>query len=301
MRIARRRRATRTPPLTCTRPLADCAVANITFRTAQLQRLADAGLDVDTQPEPGETCLYVAGNAWPAPAAVRDLTDATTPTTLLDGNGDILAWVGSDASAPDKGAGNATDADALVVRYPWDLLTVNDELVGSLTGNTIEGTVSDAANIEGHVTVGAGTRLLPGVYIEGNVAIGRDCEIGPNCYLRGNTSIGDGCRIGNAVEIKNSIIMSGAGIGHLSYCGDSVVGERANFGAGTITANLRHDGKIMRSLVCGKPVRTGRRKFGTIVGDDAHLGIHTSIYPGRKIWPGCTTLPGQAVTMDITE
>ena len=170
---------------------------------------------------------------------------------------------------------------------------------GALHEDVIDGLVSDRANIEGHIRVGPGTRVLPGVFVEGNVVIGADCKIGPNCYLRGNTSIGDKCHLGNAVEVKNSIIMSNTSIGHLSYCGDSVVGEGVNFGAGTITANFRHDGRDMRSRVCGKPVPTGRRKFGTIIGDNAHLGIHTSIYPGRKIWPNRTTLPGEIVAQDL--
>jgi len=288
-------------PLTCTRPLAECAVANITFRAAQLERLRDTGLDVDAAPGAGETCLYVTGSAWLPAASITAAVGAGADLALRDPNGNLLAWIGSDSSGPAEGVEDRTDNDALAVRHPWDLLAVNERLVGALAEDGIDGEVSAGVNVDGHIRMGAGARLLPGVYIEGNVLIGRNCKIGPNCYIRGNTSIGDNCHVGNAVEIKNSILMTGASIGHLSYCGDSVIGERVNFGAGTITANLRHDGRDMRSLVDGKPVRTGRRKFGTIVGDDAHLGIHTSIYPGRKIWPGCTTLPGQAVSMDITE
>ncbi len=52
-------------------------------------------------------------------------------------------------------------------------------------------------------------------------------------------------------------------------------------------------------MVNGKLVSTGRRKFGTIIGDSAKTGIHTSIYPGRKIWPNKTTLPGEAVRKDV--
>lgn len=144
-----------------------------------------------------------------------------------------------------------------------------------------------------------GTRILPGVYIEGNVVIGANCKIGPNCYLRGNTSIGDGCHIGQSVEIKNCLILSKTNVGHLSYIGDSVLGEKVNLGAGTTTSNLRHDGGNHRSAVGGTLVDTGRRKFGAIFGDGVHTGIHTSIYPGRKFWPGTTTLPGEIVKRDI--
>ena len=117
-----------------------------------------------------------------------------------------------------------------------------------------------------------------------------------NCYFY---SIGNDCKVGNAVEIKNAILMEGSVIGHLSYCADSVIGEKVNFGAGTIVANLRHDNGNVKSMVRGELIDTGRRKFGTIIGDHAKTGIHTSIYPGRKIWPGKTTMPGEIVKKDV--
>jgi bifunctional UDP-N-acetylglucosamine pyrophosphorylase/glucosamine-1-phosphate N-acetyltransferase len=137
------------------------------------------------------------------------------------------------------------------------------------------------------------------VFIEGNVVIGANCKIGPNCYIRGSTSIGEGCHIGQSVEIKNCLILSGTNVGHLSYIGDSVLGEGVNLGAGTTTSNLRHDGQNHRSSVNGELIDTGRRKFGTIIGDGVHTGINTSIYPGRKLWPGTTTRPGEIVGRDL--
>ncbi len=52
-------------------------------------------------------------------------------------------------------------------------------------------------------------------------------------------------------------------------------------------------------MVHGVLIDTGRRKFGAIIGDRVHTGIHTSIYPGRKLWPGTTTRPGEIVQHDI--
>ena len=153
--------------------------------------------------------------------------------------------------------------------------------------------------IEGTLHLGKGSRILPGVYLEGNIVIGENCNIGPNCYIRGNTSIGDKCHIGQSVEIKNSIILSRTNVGHLSYVGDSIIGSDANLGAGTITSNFRHDGGNHRTMVDGVLIDTGRRKFGTIIGDRVHTGIHTSIYPGRKLFPGTSTLPGAIVRQDI--
>ena len=185
------------------------------------------------------------------------------------------------------------------IRYPWDILVLNERLIAKLDTPEIAGEVSEAAHIEGVLRLGEGSRILPGVFIEGNAVIGKNCKIGPNCYIRGNTVIGDNCHIGQAVEVKNSVIGFKTAVGHLSYVGDSVLGDRVNFGAGTIIGNLRHDGKNHRSLVNGTLVDTGRRKFGAIVGDNVHTGIHTSIYPGRKLAPGSSTRPGDVVQLDL--
>ncbi|MBT6230328.1 MAG: NTP transferase domain-containing protein [Candidatus Scalindua sp.] len=187
----------------------------------------------------------------------------------------------------------------LSVGYPWDLIEANSVLVSEIKSE-IKGKVEKNVIVKGKLKVGKGTEILSGTYIKGNVVIGENCLIGPNCYLRGNTSIGNGCHIGQAVEIKNSIIMDNAKVPHLSYIGDSVIGKNSNLGAGTITANLKHDNKNVRSVVKGKAVDSGRRKLGTIIADDVHTGINTTIYPGRKIWPGLGTLPGEVVDKDRT-
>jgi bifunctional UDP-N-acetylglucosamine pyrophosphorylase/glucosamine-1-phosphate N-acetyltransferase len=184
-------------------------------------------------------------------------------------------------------------------RFPWDLLALNEHIVGVIAEDEIAGDVHPSAVIEGRIRLGKGSRILPGVFIEGNVVIGENCRIGPNCYVRGNTSIGDNCHIGQSVEIKNCIILGGTNVGHLSYVGDSILGEKVNFGAGTIVSNFRHDGANHRSEVDGELVDTGRRKFGTIVGDGVHTGIGTLVYPGRKIWPNMSTRPGEIVERDL--
>lgn len=183
------------------------------------------------------------------------------------------------------------------VGNPWDLIEANSVLVSEIK-NDIKGKVEKNVIVKGKLKAGKGTEILSGTYIKGNVIIGENCLIGPNCYLRGNTSIGNGCHIGQAVEIKNSVIMDNAKVPHLSYIGDSVIGENSNLGAGTITANLKHDNKNVRSVVKGKIVDTGRRKFGTIIADNVHTGINTTIYPGRKIWPRVSTLPGEIIDKD---
>lgn len=186
----------------------------------------------------------------------------------------------------------------LAIGYPWHLLDANEYFLNHGFDTDICGEVSPLALFHGHVQIGAGTVIKPGVYTEGPVLIGRNCEIGPNCFLRGATVIGDGCKVGQGCEIKNSILMNGAKVPHLSYVGDSILGEGANLGCGTVVANFRHDGKTHRSEINGALVDTGRRKFGAVIGDHVHTGINTSIYPGRKLSPHASTLPGEVVTRD---
>ena len=78
-----------------------------------------------------------------------------------------------------------------------------------------------------------------------------------------------------------------------------MIGYNVNLGSGTTTANLRHDNANVKSFVKDKLVDTGRRKLGTIIGDNVHTGIFTQIYPGRKIWPNKTTLPNEVVRKDL--
>ncbi|MBI4021102.1 MAG: NTP transferase domain-containing protein [Candidatus Aenigmarchaeota archaeon] len=180
----------------------------------------------------------------------------------------------------------------LPIGYPWDLLRAN-EVVLPLLKPVQAGEVEPGATLHGPVSVGPGTVIRAGAYIEGPVVIGSGCVIGPNCFIRPGTAIGDRCKVGNAVEIKNSIIGDRSSVGHLSYIGDSILGSEVNIGGGTITANLRHDQATVSVRVNGVLVDTSRRKFGAVIGDRVHTGIHTSIYPGRLL--GNDTFPGEIV------
>jgi len=213
-------------------------------------------------------------------------------TTLVDAEGYRIASTGD-------GSTKIKATSSFFVRYPWQLLFIAEQIIGGLTEDQVAGEIDELARVEGNITLGKGSRLLPGVFIEGNVTIGENCKIGPNCYIRGNTSIGDGVHIGQSVEVKNCIIGNNTAIGHLSYAGDSVIGDKVNFGAGTIVSNFRHDGGNHKSMVEGELVDTTRRKFGSIIANCVHTGIHTSIYPGRKIGEGKATRPGDIVQKDL--
>ncbi len=183
------------------------------------------------------------------------------------------------------------------IGFPWHLLEANEIMLKG--GEDIQwemwGEVEHYATLQGNVAAGKGTIIRNGAYITGPVIIGNNCDIGPNCYIRPGTSIGDDVRIGNAVELKNSIIMNGTHIGHLSYVGDSIIGEKCNFGAGTKIANLRHDGRTVLVELGGRKFDSGKRKLGVIMGDNVHTGINSMFNVGSTVACGAYINPGEFV------
>ena len=173
----------------------------------------------------------------------------------------------------------------------------------------------DQCCIGPRVQVGAGTVVLPGTILRGETVIGRNCEIGPNtmirdctvgdnvtvnasqlnesrvddgvkigpfAYIRPNCHVGENVKVGDFVELKNSTIGAGTKISHLTYVGDSDVGERVNFGCGTVTVNY-----------------DGFTKFRTTIGDDAFIGCNTNLVAPVKVGDGAYTAAGSTITDDV--
>lgn len=187
----------------------------------------------------------------------------------------------------------------LSIGYPWHLLEANSYWLEHFLEEKQEGEVSLLAEINGRVHIGKGTVIRSGVVIDGPVYIGENCVIGPNCWIRPYSTVGNGCLIGQGTEIKASVVMDQVFAAHRNYLGDSVIGMACNLGAGTTTANTRHDEGTISSPLGGIMQDSGRNRLGAMVGDAVRTGIHTSIYPGRKIWPGVHTLPGTVIDKDL--
>ena len=88
-------------------------------------------------------------------------------------------------------------------------------------------------------------------------------------------------------------------IGHLSYVGDSIIGENCNFGAGTIIANLRFDRKTIKIKIKEEKVDSGRKKFGVVFGDNVSTGIGARFMPGIKVGNDCWVDAGAVIGEDV--
>ncbi|SDM63153.1 bifunctional UDP-N-acetylglucosamine pyrophosphorylase / Glucosamine-1-phosphate N-acetyltransferase [Halogranum gelatinilyticum] len=185
----------------------------------------------------------------------------------------------------------------LDVGRPWELLEANEWKVEELERD-ISGDVHADADLRGDVVVEEGATVDAGVVVEGPALIREGASVGPNAYVRGATVVGAGAKVGHAVEVKNSVLMEGATVGHLGYVGDSILGRDVNFGAGTKVANLRHDDQPVKLTVKGERVSTGRRKFGVVVGDGAKTGINVSLNAGVVLSTDARVAPGEVVTRD---
>ncbi len=185
--------------------------------------------------------------------------------------------------------------------YPWDLLDANRLVLDKETGSRKAASIERDVVVRGAVTFSAGCTVKSGTYIEGPAFLGENCALGPNSYIRPYTSIGKNVKVGAGSEVKGSILMDGVKVPHLSYLGDSIVGEGSSLGAGTLTANLRFDEAIIRSQVRRKLVPSGRKKLGAIIGDNVRTGINVSLLPGVKVGSGAWIGPGVVVGRDIPD
>jgi UDP-N-acetylglucosamine diphosphorylase/glucosamine-1-phosphate N-acetyltransferase len=175
--------------------------------------------------------------------------------------------------------------------------------------------LADGIIISTDAVVGQGTKILPGTIITGNTVIGEDCTIGPNsvignstigngtiinasqCYdskigssvrlgpfshIRPNCVVADSVKIGDFVELKNSEIGEKTSIAHLTYIGDSTVGQRINFGCGVVTANY-----------------DGVNKPRCVIEDDVFIGCNVNLVAPVKIGKGATLAAGSTITDDV--
>ena len=126
-------------------------------------------------------------------------------------------------------------------------------------------------------SIGAGAVIHPFTHIEG-ASVGAGALVGPYARLRPGADLGEEVHIGNFVEVKNSTLARGAKANHLAYLGDATVGERVNFGAGSITANY-----------------DGANKHRTVIGSDVHVGSNCVLVAPVTLGDGATIGGGSTI------
>jgi bifunctional UDP-N-acetylglucosamine pyrophosphorylase / glucosamine-1-phosphate N-acetyltransferase len=133
-------------------------------------------------------------------------------------------------------------------------------------------------------TIDAGAVIHPFTHIDGGKAgasVGARALIGPFARLRPGAELAEEVHIGNFVEVKNSTMAKGAKANHLAYLGDATVGERVNYGAGSITANY-----------------DGANKHRTVIEADVHVGSNCVLVAPVTLGAGGTVGGGSTITKD---
>lgn len=274
--------------------------------------------------EADDECIVLNAHDWLGPAEVEAL--AAGACIVVDGEADVgglgdaveggrivaarvdgarLASMGAPLAerlraCVDEGVSVSAAATWRPLVYPWHIIEANVAYLQSLEGQAIDGEVEDFVTIKGAVEIGAGALIKAGTTIEGPVIIGAGTTVGPSAYIRPDTVIGEGCFIGFGFEIFDSVVFEGTKGKHRTYVGHSVIGAGVNIGCGFTASDYRHDGAKHVTPINGEKVQTGRSKLGVFIGDNVCTGVHTATFPGRKIWPGKTTRPGEIVERDVT-
>lgn len=128
-----------------------------------------------------------------------------------------------------------------------------------------------------NVTAGEGVHILANSVVEGS-QLGKDSVVGPFARLRPGTLLGEACKVGNFVEVKNTVFGFNSKASHLSYLGDTIIGEKVNIGAGTITCNY-----------------DGVNKHQTIIEDGAFIGSDTQLVAPVTIGANATIGAGSTI------
>ena len=170
--------------------------------------------------------------------------------------------------------------------YPWEILPRIKDYIKSLISDGISG----YTEISDGVFVGENVKIYPTATIEAPAIIGSGTEIRPGAFLRGSVITGENCVIGNSSELKNCVLLDNVQVPHYNYVGDSVLGNYAHMGAGSICSNLKSDGKNV--VIHGdREYETGLRKIGGILADHADIGCGCVLNPGTVIGKNTSVYP----------
>ncbi len=171
-------------------------------------------------------------------------------------------------------------------QYPWEMLPKIKDYIYKLIENGIEG----YTKIADGVLVGENVKIYPTATIEAPAIIGSGTEVRPGAFIRGSVITGENCVIGNSSELKNCVLLDKVQVPHYNYVGDSILGNKAHMGAGSICSNLKSDGKAV--VIHGETdIETGLRKIGGILADGADIGCGCVLNPGTVVGKNTSIYP----------
>lgn len=176
------------------------------------------------------------------------------------------------------------DGPAVADRPPWQICAEAAALVRAAIAVLPTGYRMLDSDIAVHetATIEAGAILKP------PCIIAAECFVAAHAYLRDGVWLGEGVVIGPSVEIKSSLIGPGTSAAHFNFVGNSILGTGVNIEAGAVLANHRNEA-VDKEIVCvlnGAEIRTGRDKFGSLVGDGCRIGANAVLAPGTILSRG---------------
>ena len=174
---------------------------------------------------------------------------------------------------------------------PWDWLKKIGAALEAAQFAANELRIPPGVHIEGRVWLHPSVKLPAYATIIGPVYIGANTQVRPGAFIRGNVITGDNCVLGHASEFKNCLLLDGVQAPHFNYVGDSILGNGAHLGAGVICSNLRLDQGEVTVRLAAKTVKTGLKKFGAVLGDQAEVGCNAVLNPGTLLGPRALVMP----------
>ncbi len=174
----------------------------------------------------------------------------------------------------------------------WEILAKLSDVILELQKNLSK---DEYEEISPQVFVHKSVKIMKPVFIGAPTIIGKNSELRQSALIRGCALIGENCVIGNSSEIKNAIIFDNVELPHFNYVGDSILGYRVHFGAGAVASNLKSDKSEVTIKFKENEIKTGLKKFGTIVGDYSEIGCNSVLNPGTIIGKNTSIYPLSSV------
>ena len=182
--------------------------------------------------------------------------------------------------------------------YPWEALPKIKDFILNLGPKLPK---DEFEEIKENVWVSKEAVIANSAFIAGPTIICKGTEIRHCAFIRGSVIIGENCVVGNSTELKNAILFYNVQVPHFNYIGDSILGFKAHFGAGSIVSNVKSDKSNVSVLINGNKTDTGLRKFGAIVADYVEIGCNAVLNPGTIIGRNSNVYPTSMVRGIIGE